>query len=72
MSNSDIVRAWKDPEYRLIAGGMPPHPAGLIELADAGLDGSSEKGGGFRRESAKHKHYTKDCTFSTHKDCGCT
>ena len=41
MSNVDIVRAWKDPEYRLTLNEMPPHPAGLIELADPDLDGST-------------------------------
>jgi mersacidin/lichenicidin family type 2 lantibiotic len=41
MSYSDIVRAWKDPEYRLTLNEMPPHPAGQIELADPDLDGSS-------------------------------
>jgi mersacidin/lichenicidin family type 2 lantibiotic len=46
MSTSDIIRAWKDPEYR--AGltpdeeaRLPAHPAGPIELEDAYLDGIS-------------------------------
>jgi mersacidin/lichenicidin family type 2 lantibiotic len=38
----DVVRAWKDPEYRdsLTAeerAQLPPHPAGLIELSKADL-----------------------------------
>lgn len=44
MSTLDIIRAWKDPEYR--AGLtpdeqalLPAHPAGFIELDDAYLDG---------------------------------
>jgi len=39
MTNIDVVRAWKDAEYRqsLSAGqraALPAHPAGLIELSD--------------------------------------
>jgi len=53
MSNVDIVRAWKDPEYRLTLNEMPPHPAGQIELADPDLDGSTAvKSGGFH-----HTHH---------------
>jgi mersacidin/lichenicidin family type 2 lantibiotic len=42
MANLDIIRAWKDPEYRLSLSKaeqalLLPHPAGLIELADAAL-----------------------------------
>jgi mersacidin/lichenicidin family type 2 lantibiotic len=42
MANLDIIRAWKDPEYRLSLSAaelaqLPPHPAGLIELEDAAL-----------------------------------
>jgi mersacidin/lichenicidin family type 2 lantibiotic len=43
MSHVDIVRAWKDPEYRQNLSEadlkkMPAHPAGLIELKDAELE----------------------------------
>jgi mersacidin/lichenicidin family type 2 lantibiotic len=43
MSKRDIIRAWKDEEYRLSLSEaeralLPEHPAGLIELADAELD----------------------------------
>jgi mersacidin/lichenicidin family type 2 lantibiotic len=41
MSESDPIRAWKDPAYRrsLVERGVtvPPHPAGLIELSDDDL-----------------------------------
>jgi len=42
MSNLDVIRAWKDPEYRdsLTAAeqaALPEHPAGLIELVDEEL-----------------------------------
>ena len=42
MSSFDIVRAWKDPEYRLDLNPeeqalLPEHPAGSIELMDEQL-----------------------------------
>jgi mersacidin/lichenicidin family type 2 lantibiotic len=49
MKNGDVIRAWKDPEYRLGLSEaeralLPAHPAGLITLTDAELD---SVGGGF-------------------------
>ncbi len=46
MNNVDVVRAWKDEEYRLSLSDaeraqMPEHPAGLIELQDAELDNAA-------------------------------
>jgi mersacidin/lichenicidin family type 2 lantibiotic len=43
MSPREIIRAWKDPEYRLSLSAaaralLPEHPAGLIELTDTELD----------------------------------
>ena len=43
MSNQDIIRAWKDEDYRLSLSEaeralLPEHPAGLIELAGAEMD----------------------------------
>lgn len=43
MSNIDIVRAWKDAEYRQSLSAeelarLPEHPAGAIELTDEELD----------------------------------
>ena len=43
MSHIDIIRAWKDEEYRLSLSDaeratLPDHPAGLIELSDADLN----------------------------------
>ena len=43
MSNVNIVRAWKDAEYRNSLSAeeqalLPEHPAGAIELADADLE----------------------------------
>jgi mersacidin/lichenicidin family type 2 lantibiotic len=42
MAQLDIIRAWKDEEYRLSLSEaeralLPAHPAGLIELTDAQL-----------------------------------
>ena len=43
MSTYDIIRAWKDQEYRdslseAERAALPQHPAGLIELSDAELE----------------------------------
>lgn len=42
MSECDIIRAWKDPEYRAGLSGskleqLPKNPAGMVELTDADL-----------------------------------
>ena len=71
MSNTEIVRAWKDPEYRSTLNLVPAHPAGQIELTDPDLDGSAAKVGGFGPETERH-NVTGTCkTFSTHHKCGC-
>jgi len=40
MNKIDVIRAWRDPEYRatLSASELPPHPAGLVELTDEELE----------------------------------
>lgn len=43
LSGKDVVRAWKDAEYResLCAeerAALPNHPAGLVDLSDAELE----------------------------------
>ena len=40
MSNNDVIRAWKDEEYRLGLSEaeralLPAHPAGAVEISDA-------------------------------------
>jgi mersacidin/lichenicidin family type 2 lantibiotic len=60
MSNMDIIRAWKDEDYRLSLSEaeralLPEHPAGLIELAAAELDGVEGGGGPF---------LSKDCSYA--------
>src|ERR687883_226924 len=54
MPGLDVIRAWKDEEYRLSLSEaeralLPSHPAGRIELAEAELDaavGGGTGGGG--------------------------
>jgi mersacidin/lichenicidin family type 2 lantibiotic len=46
MKNVDVIRAWKNEEYRLSMNDaqrsmVPPNPAGMIELSDAELGDSS-------------------------------
>ena len=43
MSKKDIIRAWKDEEYRnslseAERSALPAHPAGLVEIRDEDLD----------------------------------
>jgi len=43
MTTENIVRAWRDPEYRnklteTERAALPDHPAGWIELGDADLN----------------------------------
>jgi len=50
MSYREIIRAWKDEEYRLSLSEeqrtvLPEHPAGLIELEDADLENATGGGG---------------------------
>ena len=52
MSHVDIIRAWKDEEYRASLSAaelaeLPAHPAGPIELDDTALDAVA---GGMRKE----------------------
>jgi mersacidin/lichenicidin family type 2 lantibiotic len=47
MATLDIIRAWKDEDYRLSLSEaeralLPAHPAGLIELTDVELDAARE------------------------------
>ena len=42
MTQQQIVRAWKDPEYRASLsdaerGALPANPAGLVEMSDADM-----------------------------------
>ena len=69
MSQKDIVRAWKDPQFRRQLGAdAPVSPVGAIELSDALLDDVS--GGVLRLRST----VTSVCTTSAAcpKCCGYT
>jgi mersacidin/lichenicidin family type 2 lantibiotic len=51
LNTIDIIRAWKDPEYRLsLSEGeralLPLHPSGLIELADSEMHAIAGGAGG--------------------------
>ena len=44
MKGIDIIRAWKDPEYRATLteaelAALPAHPSGQVDLSDSDLDG---------------------------------
>lgn len=46
MSKIDVIRAWKDEEYRASLSEaeraqLPPHPAGYVELTDAELESAA-------------------------------
>ena len=57
MSHRDIIRAWKDAEFRSSLSEaeramLPSHPAGSIELADPELERTSARASGLRVKSA--------------------
>ena len=70
MSKLDIIRAWKNPEYRQSLSQaeqaqLPAHPAGAMELSEADLDQVSA---GAIHQSNKKTVCGSPCdTFST--DC---
>jgi mersacidin/lichenicidin family type 2 lantibiotic len=66
MSKKDVIRAWKDPNYRKSLSAaelaaLPANPAGAIELTDAELGGVS---GGFIKPT-----YSKYCNFTDRISC---
>lgn len=67
MSDFDIIRAWKDPEYRATLTQIPPLPIGLIDLDDPYLneDLLTEQAAGKRGE------HTSVFNCPTHT-CACT
>ena len=81
MSHLDIIRAWKDDEYRLSLSEaeraqLPEHPAGLIELEDEALGAVA---GGFTSfwgckppPHTQEEYCTTPCTTSLAcpNDCG--
>jgi mersacidin/lichenicidin family type 2 lantibiotic len=70
MSNVDVVRAWKDAEYRRSLTEeqralLPEHPAGLIELHDEEMKGVLGGTGAF---CSPHTHHVCNTLFGT---CTC-
>ena len=72
MPEPDIIRAWKDPDYRASLSGsklaqLPKNPAGMVELTDADLLGV---GGAEGQELVTDGRYTVIVT--AHSTCGLT
>ena len=66
MSYEDIIRAWKDEEYRMSLSEekraqLPEHPAGLIELTDTELE---LIGGGYGYGDDNGAYESTPCTTS--------
>jgi mersacidin/lichenicidin family type 2 lantibiotic len=77
MSELNIIRAWKDAEYRQSLSEaeralLPEHPAGLIELSDVDLIAA----GGRPRAGCPDTWSTVECTYPTMTNdcriCCCT
>ena len=70
MSTLDIIRAWKDEEYRLSLGeAAPAHPAGLVELTDADLEqvaGGNHSHSGHHHSHHHHHHHHHHSSHSSH------
>jgi len=69
MSKKDVIRAWKDPNYRknLSAAelaALPANPAGATELTDEELGGVS---GGFIKPT-----YSIYCNVTSRGSCDCS
>jgi mersacidin/lichenicidin family type 2 lantibiotic len=71
MSKLDVIRAWKDEEYRLSLDEtertlLPANPAGLVELTDADLDQAA--GGGNSHDSFSNDSFSNDSfSFGHHR-----
>lgn len=60
MNAQDIIRAWKDPQYREILGDeAPEHPAGVIELTDEELGTVYSAGGSSSGRNLRFSSPTK-------------
>lgn len=73
MSKVDIIRAWKDEEYRQSLtdaerSALPPNPAGIMELSDAELTGVA---GGTEEQLARTgSGWTLGCCSNVIRECG--
>ena len=74
MSTLDIIRAWKDEEYRLSLDEtertlLPAHPTGLVELTDADLEqvaGGNHSHSGHHHSHHHHHHHHHHSSHSSH------
>ena len=76
MSNIDIIRAWKDEEYRNSLSEeqrnqLPENPAGIVKLSDAEMEALA---GGFAPmfDLAAKKPKTKTKTIAGIVECSCS
>jgi mersacidin/lichenicidin family type 2 lantibiotic len=71
MSNLEVVRAWKDPEFRATLGAfLPDHPAGRIEFVDSLLDrGTAVKLDPINISGRGGHCGTFSCTLTSHEKC---
>ncbi len=63
MSKLDVIRAWKDEEYRMSLDEtqralLPANPAGLVELTDADLDQAAGGGYTYSNDSFSNDSYS--------------
>jgi mersacidin/lichenicidin family type 2 lantibiotic len=66
MDKKNIIRAWKNPEYRASHAEAPESPAGAIELEDVALE--SIVGG---RATASIYTISSGWICSATTECGC-
>lgn len=84
LNTIDIIRAWKDPEYRLSLSEaeraqLPEHPAGIIELGEAelghavggflGSDTPDFDSAGVLGASGSHHDPKTCCSAATNPNC---
>ena len=77
MSNVDVVRAWKDKDYRSslsseALAAVPPNPAGLIEISDEDLGNVSGGTIGCPTIGCTTGHICISVIVSCVWTCGCT
>jgi len=74
MSSAEIIRAWKDPEYRSTLSVVPIHPAGQIALSDSALSRTTARTArGFETETVRQNKSLGDLChdFTLRTNGGC-
>ncbi len=74
MSHEDIIRAWKDEEYRNSLSEeqraqLPENPAGMVELPDESMQAIA---GGAGAQSFNNTNPLPVCVQTVTRTCGCT